>query len=159
MKVAIYVWVLLFYGCSAKRKLTESSVVNTESVREDQTLQTKSQHSLIYSLSTDSISQTNFLKLYPKGDFVISKDGFKGSADSLVWYSNMRQVSKNKELDWQIQEQSSNEMFKQITTQSTRENKNKLVKGGSFIWYILGGIVVIGYVFVIRRGLIKVIVG
>ncbi|MFN0255008.1 hypothetical protein [Pedobacter ureilyticus] len=125
----------------------ESSVVNTESVREVEALQTKSQHSLIYSLSMDSINQVSFLKLYPKGDFIISKDGFKGSADSLVWYNNMRQVSKSQQLERQKQEQSSNEMFKQITTQSTRENKNKLVKGGSFIWYILGGIVVIGCVF------------
>lgn len=151
MKIAIYVWMLLICGCSAKRKLTENSVVNTENVREGQSLQTKNQHRLISSLSMDSINQTDFLKLYPKGDFVISKDGFKGSADSLVWYSNMRQVSKSQELERQIQEQSSNEMFKQIATQSTKESKSELINIGNYFWHILFFVVGIMSVFVIKR--------
>lgn len=156
MKTAIYLCVLLIYGCSVKRKLTESSVVNKENVREDQTLQTKKQHSLIYSLSTDSIDQTNFLKLYPKGDFVISKGGFKGSADSLIWYHTVSQVRKSRQTERQKQEQSNSQMVKQVATKNTKENKKGLVKVGSYIWYILGGITVVGCVFAARRMIRKV---
>ena len=156
MKTAIYLCVLLIYGCSAKRKLIESSVVNKENVREDQTLQTKNQQSLIYSLSTDSNNQTNFLKLYPKGDFAISKDGFKGSADSLIWYNNMQLVNRNQQLQLQTQDQSNSQVVKQVATQSTKENKKALVKVDNYIWYALGGIAIIGFVFAARRMIRKV---
>ncbi|MFN0256614.1 hypothetical protein [Pedobacter ureilyticus] len=138
MKIAIYVWVVLIFGCSAKRKLTESSAVNTENITEALILQANTQDTQSYSLGIDSAKQTNFLKLYPKGDFVISKDGFQGSADSLIWYSNLQQVSRNQQLEQQRREQSNREVHKQAEKRMVKEQKKDLAKIGSSFWWFVG---------------------
>lgn len=139
MKIVIYVWVVLICGCSAKRKLTKSSVVNTENITEAQILQTKNQHIESYSLSTDSANQTHFLKLYPKGDFVINKDGFKGSADSLIWYSNVQRLDKHQQLERQNQAQSKSEVHKRLEKKVLREQRKELTKTSLSFWWILAG--------------------
>lgn len=139
MKIASYLLMVLICGCSAKRKLTESSVVNTENITETQILQTKNQQSESYSLSTDSANQTNFLKLYPKGDFVINKDGFKGSADSLIWYSNVQRLDKHQQLERQNQAQSKSEVHKRLEKKVLREQRKELTKTSLSFWWILAG--------------------
>lgn len=151
MKLAIYLLaVLLFYSCSVKRKLNESSEVNTENVTEAQSLQTKTQHKENYNLSTDSVNRTNFLKLYPKGDFVINKDGFQGSADSLIWYSNGKYIKKHQQLERQNQEQSKSEFRKQVEKKVVKDQKKELTKATSFFWWILAGGAILGLVVILK---------
>lgn len=152
MKTTIYLCVLLMCSCAAKRKLIETSQSSTQKLTEVETLNTQKQLTQSYSLGADSTNQTNFLKLYPKGEFVINKDGFLGSADSLFWYSNAQQISKHLQLEQQNKEQSKNEVHKQIQKQMVKEEKKTLAKiSSSFWWFIGGGIALLVVILYYRR--------
>lgn len=150
MKIATYLLVVLICGCSAKRKLTASSVVDTENITEAQNRQASMQRSQSYSLALDSANNTNFLKLFPRGEFVISKDGFLGSADSLIWYNNAQQVNKQQQLEQQQQAQSNNEVQKQVEKQMVKEQKKGLLKASLPFWWVLAGAALICMVLLLK---------
>ena len=131
-------------SCTAKRKLTETSVSNTEKLVEAQVLQTQKQHAESFRLGTDSITHNHFVKLYPKGNFVFNKDGFHGLADSLIWYGNAQQVSKYQQLKKQNQYQSNSINSTQVEKQRIKDHRRRLTKPSISVWWIFGcGIVLV----------------
>lgn len=141
MKISSFLCIFLMFGCATKRKLKEDIAIKTYQSAEANTLQTRQQHFESYHLGTDSASQTNFLKLYPKGAFVINNNGFQGSADSLIWYANAQQVSKQQQSATQSEKRSASQVVKRTETQGIKQQKKDLTKVGISTWWLVGCVV------------------
>ena len=151
MKQLIYVLLCLMCSCSAKRKLTSTTRMDTEKLTELQTLRTRKQSAQSYLFSLDSSNGSNWLKVYPREVFTVNKDGFIGAADSLIWYGNSRQFSMRTQQDKQDQEQSHSEVAKSKKLSSIRERKSNVLKAGTSIWWMLGGGLLVVLVVVYYR--------
>lgn len=134
MNKMIWCLLLVFSGCTTKRKFAEQSVERSSSEKAVALQQSKAQALRHYATSLDSSATSNSFKIYPKGSFTLSRNGFVGNADSIVWHGNMQQSIKLQ------QGQRQNQMETQTATFTEKEQLNQkqaksIGQRFSFAWW------------------------
>ena len=146
------VLLMLTISCAAKRKST--SIISRLS---EEKSEAKSQFQQEYKVKTrlliDSSSLKSWIKIYPRGHFIINKDGFSGSADSLNWYVSLQKINKRQErkgltvtqIDSTASKYSSQKTHQQQLLDKTRSNI------GGWIW----GVCIIVILVLLKKHIYK----
>lgn len=136
MNKMIWCLLLFFTSCTTKRKLSEASAQSNNNEKILALLQNKEQSLQQYATTLDSSDAKINFKIYPKGSFTISQNGFVGNADSIVWHGNIQQVKKGQQWQQQNQNETKAETFKEKKMSNKQQTKSALQRL-SFTWWPL----------------------
>lgn len=137
MKIIIYLSMGLLLGCAIKQKAIESKASKSQTIAQVQSIQSQKQRVQSYQISIDTSKMTNWFKIYPKDVFVVDNNGFKGAADSLIWYGNRVQLSWHQQIDQQDQEQIFREVSRYKELTAATERKKEVAKGRISLWWLI----------------------
>ncbi|RYG12517.1 MAG: hypothetical protein EOO07_18935 [Chitinophagaceae bacterium] len=105
-----------------------------------------------YARNSDSSSQQQWLKIYPKGNFTISNSNFTGQADSLLWFGAMQKVDKKQHWQHQIEKENNQKSSVQTEVKKLSEKLND-VRKTTLTWWLLP--IAIFVVFLLCRYFIR----